>query len=1022
VVTPVHTRVKGRGRYNIHSLRRSGFLKSFLESRLSAREGILKVSASTVTGNILVSFNSHLTHAAVADIIRDFVRDAAAVPKEQGKNHFPAPPQNMKDSGEPHPTLARKFTDHVRHFLFPEEDQENLWHTLEKEAVISALATDAERGLSDSEIADRIKTYGLNCLPESEPKSGLEILLGQLNSLPVYLLGVAAGVSIVTGGVIDAVVILGVVAANAVIGYFTESAAERTIHSLQNLVKTAVDVIRDGKTLHVNAEEIVPGDILQLSPGVSVAADSRIIVAKNLTIDESALTGESVPAGKHDRVIAENNVPITNRFNMAYMGTVVTGGQGLAVVTATGENTEIGRLQLLLGNIRPPETPIERQLRVLGDQLVVLCGIVCGVVFLIGFLRGYGFLMMLRTAISLAAAAVPEGLPAAATINFALGIKNMRNHGVLIRKLQAVETLGALQTVCMDKTGTITRNRMSVRKVICGNQRIDFSTGKDMPDQADISRPEFEMLFKLCTLCGETRITGSDAGGQYILLGSPTENALVRLAVRGGTDVAELHRRFHRIEVVHRAENQHFMSTTHTQPDKAVLFSVKGSPPEVLSMCRWMMIDGEHVELTETRVLEIETENERMAADALRVLGFAFRLVRPSDEGTEEGLTWLGLIGMADPVRPGVRKLIRGFHAAGIDTVMITGDQQATAYAVARAIDIARIPPLEILDSSELTAVKPPELMEAIAKKVHVYSRVSPSHKLRIVQALQAAGRTVAMTGDGINDGPALKAADLGIAMGRSGTDVAREVADVVLEEDNLEILMIAVKDGRTIHTNIRKSVHFFLSTNFTEIMIMLAAIGLGIGFPLNVMQLLWINIISDIFPGLALSMEEAEPNIMQRPPRDPHAPLFDSSDYKRMALESAVITTGSLGAYAYGISRYGMGGRASSLAFQCLTFSQLLHAYCCRSSENRLLARQRFPSNPYLNGAVGVSLALQVLTMLVPALRSLLGITPVTISDAIIIGGTSIGSLLINEMTKKVRVSLPAGADTDIRHDFRSV
>jgi Ca2+-transporting ATPase len=398
-----------------------------------------------------------------------------------------------------------------------------------------------------------------------------------------------------------------------------------------------------------------------------------------------------------------------------------------------------------------------------------------------------------------------------------------------------------------------------------------------------------------------------------------------------------------------------------------------------------------------------------MAGSGLRVLGFAFNrfgLKQAIDESAP--MVWLGLAGMADPVRDGVKELIEAFHRAGIETVMITGDQSTTAYAVARELNLGGDKPLKILDSAELTSLDP-ERLQALAKNVHVYSRVSPAHKLRIVQALQAAGRIVAMTGDGINDGPALKAANIGIAMGESGTDVAREVADIIIEGDNLERLVHALQGGRTTYGNIRKSVHFFLSTNMTEIIVMFACMALGLGFPLNVMQLLWINIISDIFPGLALSREAPEPGAMDQPPRPPGTPLFTGRDLRAMALESGIISTGALGAYVYGIGRYGQGARAGSLAFQALVFGQLLHAFSCRSEHHSIFGRRQPPANPYLNLAVGGSLALQTLTLCIPGLRSFLGLAPPTLVDAAVIGASALLPFIANETRKLAKPPTPA-------------
>ncbi len=803
----------------------------------------------------------------------------------------------------------------------------------------------------------------------------------------------------------DAVVIMGVTVANAIIGYLTESGAEKTIESLTGFSRPTAEVMRDGTVRTIPAEEVVIGDLLVLKPGSYISADCRLVGSTRLSIDESALTGESMPVFKDEIPLTGGGIPLADRLNMAYTGTLVTGGEGLALVVTTGKYTEIGQLQILLEGTSAPQTPIERRLGQIGDQLVLLCGAICGVVFGIGVFRGYGMIQMLRTAVSLAAAAVPEGLPAAATINFALGIQKMRGHHVLIRRLQAVETLGSIQTICLDKTGTITWNKMTVAEIRAGGQALRVENGEFLTNgnQAEpLTYEEVRRLMEVCSLCNESEIDGREKQEGYVLRGTPTENALVDVAISAGIDVAALRENHPLLKVTHRAENRLFMSTLHETVGDGKLFAVKGSPPEVLSMAAYYMKDGERAPLTEEVRISIQTENEGMAGEALRVLAVAYREYDDGEEAVEdEELTWLGLIGMMDPIREGVGELIETLHGAGIDTVMITGDQSPTAYAVARTLHISQHEPLEILDSIELASVNS-DLLRALAEKVHVYSRVSPAHKLKIVQALQSAGKVVAMTGDGINDGPALKAADIGIAMGRSGTDVARQVADVVLQRDNLETLIIAIQDGRTTYNNIKKSVHFFLSTNLSEILVMFGALSAGIGFPLNVMQLLWINIISDIFPGLALSMEPAEPDTMKQPPRDPQEPLFSARDYKRMAFESAVISAASLGAYGYGLARYGMGARSASLAFQSLTFAQLLHALSCRSEHRRVFDKGGPEPNNYLRLAVGGSIALQLLTMIIPGLRRFLGLTPLSLLDAIIIGVSSLAPLAINEATKQ--------------------
>jgi Ca2+-transporting ATPase len=1014
MVTTLHRSVKGRTRYKVPGLYRSQKIKALLEKELGQHKAIINASASSLTGNLLVSYNSGNTVETISSLVEailknnghpvreDARKSAALTTAKQTVGVEPSPPNNGKGrQAAAKQQTAQPLTSPPA----PKRPMRTAWHMLDAKDIVELMSSHPKQGLSEMAARKRIRQYGLNRLPQKQPRNQWQIFMEQINSLPVYLLGAAAGVSVLTGGVFDAVVIMGVVAANAVIGCKTEGEADKTIQSLQDLVHPKACVMRGAKRRVIEVEEVVPGDLLILKPGTYVAADARVISAEHLSIDESMLTGESMPVFKNADPLTKGEIPLADRQNTVYMGTLVTGGQGLAIVVATAQYTQIGILKSLLDDTMTPRTPIERQLGTLGDQLVMMCGGICGVVFGIGFVRGYGFLQMLNMAISLAASAVPEGLPAAATVNFALGITRMQKHHVLIRQLQAVETIGSVQTICLDKTGTITENKMTVLKLFADDQEVDLSSKCFVANEQCIKPLQYEtirLIVMVSALCNESKIDGQRPDGSHVILGSATENALINMAIEAGVDIQQTRHSHPLLQIQHRSENRQFMGTLHETPDSGRFFALKGSPPDVLAMCRWISINGQTIPLTEEKRQLIERENERMAGKALRVLGFAYALTEKMPAADDQAeLIWLGLVGMADPIREGVKELIQAFHRAGIETVMITGDQSNTAYAIGEELNISGNKPLEILDSTELTAVNP-ETLKALASKVHVYSRVSPAHKLRIVQALQEAGQTVAMTGDGINDGPALKAADLGIAMGRSGTDVAREVADIVLEKDNLETLIMAVEDGRSTHGNIRKSVKFFLSTNLSEIMVMFAAMALGIGFPLSVIQLLWINIISDIFPGLALSMEEPEEDVMMQAPRATDAPLFSTQDYKRMAVESAVISSASLASYGYGIARYGMGPQATGLAFQSLTISQLLHALSCRSEKHRILSKEAPPPNPYLRAAIGGSLALQLLTMVFPPLRNLLGLAPMGLLDAAVIGGSSLLTLTLNDATKK--------------------
>ncbi len=1039
MVQTIHAAVNGRARYKVKGLRRSESLRRHLELNLSGREGINYFFVNTLTGNVLVCFNTHSTPHTIASLI-----EGIAIKYSNEKT-------TRNDSAKKSIISRRKLRKSVIH---AEDQTVKTWHFMEAQGVLDLSGVDKSHGLSYESAKERLKKFGPNVLPESVPRSGLSILMGQFMSLPVALLGVAAGVSVLTGGLADAVVIMGVVAINAAIGYTTESHAEKTIHSLKSLVRPSALVIRDGNIKEIGAEQVVPGDILVLRPGSYVAADARLIEANHLSIDESTLTGESMPVVKSAEALkcgsAEdqnerlpnlrtselNDIPLADRINMVYMGTLVTGGQGLAVVVATGRFTEIGKIQTLIGEAKPPETPMERQLSRMGTQLVIIGGAVCGVVFVIGLLRGYGLLQMLKTSISLAVAAVPEGLPTVATTTLALGIRKMRRHNVLIRHLDAVETLGSVQTICLDKTGTITMNRMSVVFIYTGMRRIMVSGGNFSLENKDDRRQllhdrkscvnpyqcdELLRLIHVSVLCNESEVTRQN--DRHVVNGSPTENALIHAAISSGVDISTLREKFPLLKIQHRSENRNFMATIHgikvhgSENHHGKVIAVKGSPNEVLSMCGFHLKDGKKAPLTEDDRLNIEIENERMAGDALRVLGVAYAFI---DEGIESSklqtlnskinselltlnseLIWLGLVGMADPIRDGVKELIGAFHGAGIDTVMITGDQSPTAFAIGNELNLSKGEQLQILDSTHLADVNP-DVMKALCERVHVFSRVSPAHKLQIVQALQSAGKIVAMTGDGINDGPALKAADIGVAMGHTGTDVAREVADVVLEDDNMETMIIAISQGRTIYNNIRKSVHFLLSTNLSEIMVMFTAIAGGLGQPLSAMQLLWINLMSDIAPGLALALEPPEPDVLSRPPRNPDDPIIKSSDFKRITFESTMLSAGALGAYGYGIMRHGMGQRASTMAFMSLTTGQVLHAISCRSEKHSIFDKEKLPPNKYLDVALGGSFALQVLSMAVPGLRSLLGIAPINIIDGIVIGGSAVVPLLVNESTKK--------------------
>ncbi|MEM6350348.1 MAG: HAD-IC family P-type ATPase [Cyanobacteria bacterium P01_D01_bin.14] len=1005
MVQAIHT-IPGRVRYAVEGLYRSPDLACYLEEQLSQLTAVRTVSASARTGNVLVTYEtqSEVQAKAQAEITADIaacIKDSC----DRFQSESIAPPSPIRpDNKATTPS----------------------WHTLDADAALNQFQTSCPDGLTASTVQAHQTRYGLNQLVESQPRSELSILVEQFQSPPVALLAVAAGLSMATGGLTDAVVIAGVVGINAAIGYLTESQSERIIRSLQATGEQTAWVVRDGQRQTVAAEAVVPGDLMVLQPGQPVVADARLLEADNLSVNESALTGESAPVNKQTQSLVGNNIPLAERTNMVYKGTVVTSGRGQAVVVATGCFTEIGTIQELVGTAESEDTPLERQLDEAGGQLALLSSGVCALVFGIGWLRGYPLLPMLKTSISLAVAAVPEGLPTIATTTLALGMEDMRKRHILIRKLQAVEALGSLQTVCLDKTGTLTENQMAVREVQIGEMTLRLQESEFVTptgDRVELYRcEELRQLIEVVSLCSESELDVDPEGG-HRLKGTPTENALIQLALSAGVDVVSLRQQHPCLNLSLRSKDRNLMSTVHALPTQGKrLVAVKGSPAEVLAHCQSWLCNGEVLPLDDAQRHRVSLDNERMAGQALRVLGVAYKAMdTDAAEVAESRLIWLGLAGMADPIRQGVTDLIKQFHQAGIKPVMITGDQSPTAYAIAKELQLSRHRQTKILDSADLSRLEPSQ-RQALFDKVDVFARVSPASKLEIVQALQSTGTVVAMTGDGINDMPALKAANVGIAMGSSDSpnngaggprrptnttsNVVHDVADVVIDNNNLQTLITAVSRGRTTYSNIRKSVHFLLSTNLGEIIVTLLVTAIGLGQPLNTMELLWLNLVTDVFPGLGLALEPPEPNVLEQPPRDPSAPILKSADFGQIVLESVVISLLAMGAYSYALLRHGQTRQASTVLFMSLTISQILHTWSCRSETHSLFTRQPLPRNPYVEAAVIGSLGLQLLPILVPPLRNLLQLALLDPVDWAVVFGSALLSLLVNESTKTVLFS----------------
>jgi Ca2+-transporting ATPase len=980
-------------RLRLSGLYRSPSIQSRVERTVLALEPVTAVRANTLTGTALILFNPqtplqellHLLEQTLCDRLTDF-GGLIGQRKRSAPTSGPALPHRSHPASQPY------------------HQQKEAWHARTASYALAALQTDPVMGLSRQEAGVRLLHYGPNTLGERSSRCELTIFLSQFKSLPVAMLSVSAAIAIATGGVVDAGVIIGVVLINAIIGYITESQAEKTIAELGRVGPIYTHIVREGKLTRVPIEEVVPGDIIHLSPGSPVAADARLLSDHRLSMDESALTGESMPETKHAESLLAEESMLGDRDNMIYMGTLVTGGDGVGVVVNTAAATELGQIQALVDTTHPPATPMEQQLGTLGTQLGLVTATTCAAIFGIGLFRGEPWLQMLNSAVSLAVAAVPEGLPAVATTTLALGIHEMNKRQVAVRKLEAVESLGSLQTLCLDKTGTLTANHMTVVTVHCAGRDLEVREGRFFNRDELIHTTEesgLKRLLEILSLCNE--VTLKQQKGTLCPTGSPTEVALVELALGNGIDVERLHRRQVRILTKERSEGRPWMMTKHRLSNGIYLIAIKGSPLELLERSVAWFRGGRPAPLLDADRRSILNANERMAANALRVLGVAYRISREADDNRTKNLIWIGLVGMQDPLRPGMPELMHQFHLAGIKTCMITGDQSATAYAIARELSLNDNGATEILDSAHLDKIDP-ELLAGLVRRVNVFSRVSPTHKLRIVQALQQSGQVVAMTGDGINDGPALKSADIGIAMGSSGSDVARAVSDVVLEDDNLHTMAEAILQGRTIYSNIRKSIHFLLSTNFSEVEVMFWGITLGLGQLLNPMQLLWINLVTDIFPALALSLEPPDDDLMYRPPRPAAEPIITLDKLHRMAGESTIITAGALGSYFVGRAR-GDIGLANTMAFHSLTLAQLLHATACRSDQNGLfnpLPKQ--PRNPWLEFALVLTGLIHLTTQGHPGLRRLLGTKPMGLFDVGVMLAGAIVPLLINERLKARR------------------
>lgn len=856
------------------------------------------------------------------------------------------------------------------------------WHKLTSAAVLTELNSSLDSGLSSTEAADRIIRYGYNELQEKPRESLWKKFLNQFKDFLVLILMVASLISVVVGEVADSIVIIAIVLLNAALGVFQEAKAEKALDALKRMSAPTSKAIRDGDVTLIPSRELVPGDVILLEAGDYIPADMRLIESYNLKVQEASLTGESVPVEKECQPI-DGDPALADLRNLGFMGTVVTYGRGKGIVVGTAMNTEIGKIAEMLQTVEEDRTPLQKKLEEFGKGLGVACLAVCAVVFAMGLWDGqrdgsltFGEIqLMLMTSISLAVAAIPEGLPTVVTIVLALGMQRMAKKNSILKKLHAVETLGSISVICSDKTGTLTQNQMTVVKaftpakmfVISGegyNPEGQFTRNSiqvALPDEQDLS-----LLLQGSVLCNDAQLKHSPDAKDWSIVGDPTEGALVVASRKGGYDQQLLTSQYPRVQEIPFDSSRKMMTTIHSIDGKLRAFT-KGAPDVLLSRCTSIVDNGAARPITEQDTAAIQESNQVMASQALRVLAVAYRdldaipdIANPAD--VEAGLVFIGLLGMIDPPRTEVKEAVSLCKTAGIRPVMITGDHPDTAFAIAKELGIVSHVG-QVATGQALDAMSPAELKQAV-QSIGVFARVSPEHKVSIVETLRSNKQIVAMTGDGVNDAPALKKADIGVAMGITGTDVTKETADMVVSDDNFATIVAAVEEGRVIYANIKKFVYFLLSCNTSEVLVIFFAILFGWPIPLLPIQLLWVNLVTDAFPALALGVEKKEPNVMRQGPRNPDEPLLSRHLKIMIGVQSAAIAVTVLGAFQYGLAAYNHNlDVARTFAFITLITTQIVCAYAARSELYSAFTLGFF-SNKFLNGGVLLSLSLLILSV----------------------------------------------------------
>lgn len=864
--------------------------------------------------------------------------------------------------------------------------------------LLKATNTSIKQGLTEKEVKKRLEKHGPNELQEGKRTPAIAVFFAQFKDFMVLVLLAATLISGFLGEYVDAVAIMAIVFVNGVLGFFQERRAEKSLHALKELSTPYVSALRDGSWKKIQSKELVPGDIMKFSSGDRIGADVRIVEAKSLEIEESALTGESIPVVKQADKLRKPDVSLGDISNMAFMGTIVTRGSGIGVVVGTGMNTAMGKIADMLESAGSLSTPLQRRLEELGKILIIVALLLTVLVVAVGVLQGHELYSMFLAGVSLAVAAIPEGLPAIVTVALSIGVQRMIKQKSIVRKLPAVETLGCASVICSDKTGTLTQNKMTVTHMWSGGKTFKVSgigyepEGVFTRDEREIKPKDEKILEQMLVfgaLCNTSEIALKD--GHYVLDGDPTEGALLTAARKGGYSNDWLSGQYRVVAEFPFDSVRKMMTVIVEDKEKKQFVITKGAPDVLIDRSSHLMYDARSAPFSGEKKAETEAVLKELASQALRTIAIAYKPLKPGEKPTmeqaEKNLTMLGLSGMIDPPRPEVRQAIKECREAGIKTVMITGDHVETAKAIAK--DLRLLPKKgRVMDGKTLNELTEKELIETV-DDVYVFARVSPEHKLKIVKAFQENGHVVAMTGDGVNDAPAIKQADIGVAMGVTGTDVAKEASSLILVDDNFATIKSAIKEGRNIYENIRKFVRYLLASNVGEILVMLFAMLLALPLPLVPIQILWVNLVTDGLPAMALGMDQPEGDLMRRKPRHPKEGVFARKLGWKVVSRGFLIGAATILAFIIVYHRNPENlPYAQTVAFATLVLAQLIHVFDCRS-ETSVFSRNPF-ENIYLLGAIISSIFLMVIVIYYPPLQPIFKTVPITPGDWMLIIGMS--------------------------------